>query len=261
MTGDTIRVILADDHVVVRTGLRAILGTAKDITVVTEASDGRQAIDLVERYKPDVVVMDLSMPVLDGVGATREIVARGLPSRVLILTMHSEEEFLLSALDAGASGYLVKSAAERELVDAVRALAHDEMYVQPRAARVLAGRMKRSTPGAEDEARLALLTEREREVLRLVAEGYSAPDIGERLAISSKTVDTYKQRIADKIGIAGRPDYVRFALHVGLLTSAHADASHADTSHADASHAGPVRPGASHAGASHAGSPHEVARA
>jgi DNA-binding NarL/FixJ family response regulator len=226
MTSDTIRVILADDHMVVRTGLRTILSTAKDITVVSDAADGQQAVELIERFKPDVVVMDLSMAKMDGIAATREIVARGLPTKVLILTMHSEEEYLLSALDAGASGYLVKSAAERELVDAVRALAHGEMYVQPRAARVLSGRMKRSSPGAEDEARLALLTERERDVLRLIAEGYSAPDIGEQLAISSKTVDTYKQRITDKIGVAGRPDYVRFALRTGLLTSARANASH-----------------------------------
>jgi DNA-binding NarL/FixJ family response regulator len=227
MSTDIIRVILADDHLVVRTGLRTILGTAKDITVVCDASDGQQALDLAERFKPDVVVMDLSMGRLDGIAATRELVARGLPSKVLILTMHSEEEYLLAALDAGAAGYLVKSAAERELVDAVRALAHGEMYVQPRAARVLAGRMKRKSPGAGDEARLALLTEREREVLVLIAEGYSAPHIGDQLAISSKTVDTYKQRISDKIGIAGRPEYVRFALHVGLLTAAHADGSHA----------------------------------
>ena len=226
MSSDIIRVILADDRVVVRSGLRTILGIAKDIAVVGDASDGQQAVDLVERYKPDVVVMDLSMGKLDGIAATREIVARALPTRVLILTMHSEEEYLLSALDAGASGYLVKSAAERELVDAVRALAHGEMYVQPRAARVLSGRTKRNNPGAEDEARLALLTEREREVLRLIAEGYSAPDIGEQLAISAKTVDTYKQRITDKIGVAGRPEYVRFALRVGLLTSTHANAAH-----------------------------------
>ena len=226
MSSDIIRVILADDHLVVRTGLRTILSAAKDIAVVCDASDGRQAVELAQRFKPDVVVMDLSMTKVDGIAATREIVALGLPCKVLILTMHSEEEYLLSALEAGASGYLVKSAAERELVDAVRALAHGEMYVQPRAARVLSGRVKRNAPGAEDEARLALLTERERDVLRLIAEGYSAPDIGAQLQISSKTVDTYKQRITDKIGVAGRPEYVRFALRVGLLTVAHANASH-----------------------------------
>ena len=219
MASDVIRVILADDHMVVRSGLKTILSNARDITVVGDASDGQQAVDLVGRFNPDVVVMDLSMAKLDGLAATRQIVASGAPTKVLVLTMHAEEEYLLTALDAGASGYLVKSAAERELVDAVRALAHGDMYVQPRAARVLSGRVKRSQPGAQDEARLELLTEREREVLRLIAAGYSAPDIGHQLGISSKTVDTYKQRITEKIGVSGRPEYVRFALRVGLLTS------------------------------------------
>ena len=228
MASDLIRVILADDHLVVRSGLKTILSAAKDITVVSEASDGEQAVELVDRYKPDVVVMDLSMSKLDGISATRQLVAKGSPTRVLVLTMHSEEEYLLTALEAGASGYLVKNAAERELVDAVRALAHGEMYVQPRAARVLSGRLNRNAPGAEDEARLAMLTDREREVLRLIAEGYSAPDIGHQLEISSKTVDTYKQRITEKIGVSGRPEYVRFALRVGLLTPmTTADATHA----------------------------------
>ena len=217
MTGDTIRVILADDHAVVRSGLRSVLGSARDISVVSDAWDGQQAVDLAARFTPDVVIMDLSMPRMDGLEATRQIVARGIPTRVLILTMHSEEDFLLSALEAGASGYLVKTAAERELVDAVRALAHGEMYMQPRAARVLSRRVTRSAPEAEDMARLEQLTDREREVLRLVAEGYSAPEIGQRLEISAKTVDTYKQRITDKIDLSGRPAYVRFALRVGLL--------------------------------------------
>lgn len=219
MASDIIRVILADDHLVVRSGLKTILSSARDITVVGEASDGQQAVDLVTRFRPDVVVMDLSMAKLDGISATRLVVAADVPTKVLVLTMHSEEEYLLTALEAGASGYLVKSAAERELVDAVRALAHGDMYVQPRAARVLSGRVRRNTPGAIDEARLELLTDREREVLRLIAEGYSAPDIGHQLGISSKTVDTYKQRITEKIGVSGRPEYVRFALRVGLLTS------------------------------------------
>ena len=224
MTNDTIRVILADDHVVVRSGIRAILQGAPDISVISEAADGRQAVELAERYRPDVVVMDLSMPGLDGIGATREIAARGLPTRVLVLTMHGEEEYLLTALDAGAAGYLVKSAAERELIDAVRALAHGDMYVQPRAARVLSTRLLRRA-ATDDQAQLAMLTRRERDVLELVAEGYSAPAIAERLGISTKTVDTYKQRIADKIGLAGRPAYVRFALRVGLLSSHAAEAA------------------------------------
>ncbi|MGZ5228341.1 MAG: response regulator [Burkholderiales bacterium] len=217
MTSDVIRVILADDHAVVRAGLRAILGTARDITIVAEASNGLDAINAVLREPADVIVMDLSMGQLDGISATRQLLAAGSSVKVLVLTMHAEDEYLLSALDAGASGYLVKNAAERELVDAIRALAHGNMYVQATAVRVLAGRLQRNTPGAEDKRRLGLLSERELDVLRLVAEGHSGTVIGEQMQISSKTVDTYKQRINEKLGLAGRPAYVRFALRVGLL--------------------------------------------
>ncbi|HEX4932906.1 MAG TPA: response regulator transcription factor, partial [Gemmatimonadaceae bacterium] len=138
MTSDLIRVVLADDHTVVRAGLKAVLGTAKDIDVVGEAKDGREAIALVDRFKPDVVVMDLSMSGMDGTAATKEIVAKGVSTRVLILTMHPEEDYLVPLLEAGAAGYLVKSAADRELVDAVRAVAKGDVYVRPTAARVLA---------------------------------------------------------------------------------------------------------------------------
>ena len=219
MVGDVIRIILADDHAVVRAGLRAILGTARDISVVAEASNGLEAIAAAAREPADVIVMDLSMGQLDGISATRQIVSAGSPAKVLVLTMHAEEEYLLAALDAGASGYLVKNAAARELMDAIRALAHGDMYVQPTAVRVLAGRVQRNTPGDEERGRLALLSDRERDVLRLVAEGHSGSMIGEKMQISAKTVDTYKQRINEKLGLAGRPAYVRFALRVGLLTA------------------------------------------
>ncbi len=215
MSTDVIRVILADDHAVVRAGLRAVLGSAKDITIVSEASNGREAVGLAERFKPDVVVMDLSMAEMDGLTAMKEIVAKGPMPRVLILTMHVEEEFLVQALEAGASGYLVKSAADRELVDAVRMVARGDVYVQPAAGRVLAKGLKRKSP--DERSRYEKLTERERAVLQLVAEGYSAPEIGEKLFISPKTVDTYKQRINEKLGLSHRADYVRFALKLGLL--------------------------------------------
>ncbi|MEJ7811503.1 MAG: response regulator transcription factor [Gemmatimonadaceae bacterium] len=219
MSNDVIRVILADDHAVVRAGLKAVLSSARDITVLTEATNGREAVALAERFNPDVVVMDLSMAELDGISATREIVAKGLATRVLVLTMHSEEEYLVQALEAGAGGYLVKSAADRELVDAVRAVARGDVYVQPSAGRVLARGLRRGDKTADERARYEKLTERERDVLRLVAEGYSAPEIGQRLFISPKTVDTYKQRINEKLGLAHRPDYVRFALKLGLLSA------------------------------------------
>jgi DNA-binding NarL/FixJ family response regulator len=217
MTGDVIRVILADDHAVVRAGLKTVLSSARDITVMSEASTGREAAALADRYKPDVVVMDLVMPDTDGVEATRQIVASG-SAKVLVLTMHTEDEHLAAALSAGASGYLVKSAAERELVDAVRAVARGDVYVQPAVVRVVAQRLERTERVATDRARLERLTDREREVLRLVAEGYGAPDIGDRLSISAKTVDTYRRRINEKLGISQRPEYVRFALRVGMLS-------------------------------------------
>ena len=217
MAGDVIRVILADDHAVVRAGLKTILSAARDITVISEASSGREAVALAERFKPDVVVMDLVMPDTDGVDATRQIVARS-PAKVLVLTMHTGDEYVATALSAGASGYLVKSAAERELVDAVRGVARGDVYVQPSVVRVVAQRLERTERMATDRARLERLTTREREVLRLVAEGYGAPDIGQRLAISAKTVDTYRRRINEKLGISQRPEYVRFALRVGILS-------------------------------------------
>jgi len=217
MLTDLIRVVLADDHTVVRAGLKAVLGTAKDIDVVGEARDGKEAVALVERFKPDVVVMDLSMAGMDGTAATKEIVAKGLATRVLILTMHPEEDYLVPLLEAGAAGYLVKSAADRELVDAVRAVANGDLYVRPTAARVLAKGLTRKDPHQVDRERFEKLTERERDVLRLTAQGYSAPEIGERLFISPKTVDTYMQRINEKLGLSHRADYVQFALRLGLL--------------------------------------------
>lgn len=218
MTGDLIRVVLADDHTVVRAGLKAVLGTAKDIDVIGEAKNGTEAVAMVDRFKPDVVVMDLSMEVMDGAQATKEIVAKGGNTRVLILTMHPEEDYLVPLLESGAAGYLVKSAADRELVDAVRAVAKGDVYVRPTAARVLAKGLTRKDPHQADRERFEKLTERERDVLRLTAQGYSAPEIGERLFISPKTVDTYKQRINEKLGLSHRADYVQFALRLGLLT-------------------------------------------
>jgi DNA-binding NarL/FixJ family response regulator len=209
---------LADDHAVVRAGLKAVLGGAKDIEVIGEAKTGREAVALAERFKPDVIVMDLSMPELDGTAATKEIVAKGLPVKVLILTMHVEEDYLIPLMEAGAAGYLVKSAADRELVDAVRAVAHGDVYVRASAARVLAKNLTKKDPAKEERQRFDKLTERERDVLKLVAQGFSAPEIGERLFISPKTVDTYKQRIQEKLGLSHRSDYVQLALKLGLLS-------------------------------------------
>ncbi|MEO5588916.1 MAG: response regulator transcription factor, partial [Gemmatimonadaceae bacterium] len=149
--------------------------------------------------------------------ATAEMIKRKVTGRILILTMHAEDSFLVRVLEAGASGYLVKSAADRELVDAVRALAHGDMYMQPTAMRALAQGIVRKSEHADERDMFEKLTDRERDVLRFVAGGFSAPEIGEKLFISPKTVDTYKQRISQKLGFAHRSDYVSFALKLGLL--------------------------------------------
>ena len=214
---DLIDVVLVDDHAIVRTGLKAVLNIARDIRVIGEAANGIDGVSMAQRLKPHVVIMDLTMPGGDGVAATNALV--GLPNapKILILTMHTEEEYLLPVLKAGASGYLVKSAADRELVDAVRAVARGEMYVQQNAGHVLARGFLAKDPAGKERARFDRLTEREREVLVLIARGYSAPEIGERLSISPKTVDTYKQRVNEKLGVAHRADYVRIAMRLGLL--------------------------------------------
>jgi DNA-binding NarL/FixJ family response regulator len=214
-----IRVALIDDHAVVRAGLKAVLGSAKDIQVIGEGSNGKDAIALAERLDPDVIIMDLSMGEMDGATATRELVAKGVRSKILILTMHAEDSYLVALLEAGASGYLVKSAADRELIDAVRAVAAGDVYMQPTAARALAQQIKKKATHADDRTRFDKLTERERAVLQLVAGGFSAPEIGDKLFISPKTVDTYKQRINEKLGFAHRSDYVDFALKLGLLAA------------------------------------------
>jgi two-component system, NarL family, response regulator NreC len=216
---DVIRVILADDHLVVRAGLKALLGATKDIEVVGEATNGREAIALIERLKPDVAVMDLDMPLMDGIAATKELVKLEVPTRVLILTMHTEEEYLVTLLEAGAAGYLVKNAADRELADAVRAVAAGDSYVQASAARTLARAVSRRAEHTDEREQYQSLSERERGVLVLVASGYSAAEIGEKLFISPKTVETYKQRITEKLHLSHRADYVQFCLRLGLLKS------------------------------------------
>ena len=220
MSADSIRVVLADDHLVVRAGLKALLATTRDIEVVGEAANGSEAVALVERLKPQVVVLDLDMPVMDGVTATREIVKASPETKVLILTMHTEDEHLVTLLEAGAAGYLVKNAADRELADAVRAVAAGDTYVQPQFARALAKRVSKLGEHSDERQQHAQLSERERDVLVLVAGGYSASEIGERLFISPKTVETYKQRITEKLGLSHRADYVQFCLRLGLLKSA-----------------------------------------
>jgi DNA-binding NarL/FixJ family response regulator len=221
MRSDVIRVVLADDHVVVRAGLKTVLKTAPDIEVVGEAKNGREAVELVVRLKPDVLVTDLSMGDMDGEAATREIVAQGLSTKILVLTMHPEEEFLLPLIEAGAAGYLMKTAVDRELIDAVRAVAYGDGYLRPSGVRILSKGIsgKKHDPIQAERDRFETLTAREQDVFRLIAQGYSAPEAGDKLHISPKTVDTYKQRIHEKLGVSHRAEYIQFALKLGLLVT------------------------------------------
>jgi two-component system response regulator NreC len=213
---DTIRVILVDDHTVLRAGLRALLDTEDDMVVVGEASTGEEGIEAVKRLKPDVVVMDLTMPGMGGLEALKQINALELKTRVLVLTMHAEDEYLLAVLEAGGSGYVRKTSADHDLTAAIRTVARDEVFLYPSAAKLLLQGFKVKTTERENDP-LQKLSERERHVMQLTAEGYSSTEIGEKLFISPKTVDTYRSRVMEKLGLTRRAELVRVALKGGLL--------------------------------------------
>jgi two-component system response regulator NreC len=210
-----INVILADDHAVLRAGLRALLNAEPDIEVIGEAADGQEAIALAERLHPDVVVMDITMPRMDGLRATRQIAERMPELRVLVRTMHAEEQYLFQVLEAGGAGYVLKNSADTDLIDAIRVVAGGQAYLYPSATRLLLEAYRKGDRGAEQ--RENLLTEREEEVLKLTAEGYSNTEIANRIYLSPKTVDTYRQRIMEKLGLHHRAELVRYALDRGLL--------------------------------------------
>lgn len=216
MAPDLIRILLVDDHAVLRAGLRALLEAEPDIEVVGEAGTGDEALPLVERLRPHVVVMDLSMPGMGGLEATRRITGMEDPARVLVLTMHGEEEHLLPVLEAGGSGYVSKRSADEELIEAIRTVARGDVFLYPTAAKLLLQGFRGKTARGEDDP-LSRLTDRELEVLGHTAEGFSAAEIGKKLFISPKTVDTYRSRIMEKLGLHHRSELVRFALQQGLL--------------------------------------------
>jgi two-component system, NarL family, response regulator NreC len=215
-----VRVLLVDDQTLVRAGVRAMLDQEADIEIVGEAATGEEAILLAERCRPDVVLMDLDMPGAGGMIATRALTAPDRHPFVLVLTMHSESERLVEALRAGASGYITKDVARDELAAAVRIAAAGDVYVRPHVGPMLAASFRavvRPSKVDHTRANFEALSEREQAVLRLVAEGHTGPEIGRALGITSKTVDTYRHRIQQKIGLAHRTDYVRFALRIDLL--------------------------------------------
>jgi DNA-binding NarL/FixJ family response regulator len=204
-----IRIALADDHNVVRQGLRALLEGVKDFRVVGEARDGKEVVELVTREKPDVAVVDLAMPSLNGVEATRRIV-RDLPQvKVLVLSMYTGEEYVREALAAGASGYLVKDSAADDLVEAIRAVAKGGEFLSPAIAHLAQGRGA-GTP-------LDRLTSREREVLQLIAEGNSNKEIAARLTLSVKTIEAHRTNLMSKLDIHDTASLTRFAIARGLV--------------------------------------------
>lgn len=210
-----IRVLVADDHTLVRTGLVKILTEDGVCEVVAEASDGLEAVKKAIETRPDVVVLDITMPRLSGIEAVRRI-RQELPAvRILALTVHDEEEYVLHMVKAGASGYLVKDSAARELLDAVVALHRGQGYFGPQAARVLADRYAR--PGPESTDPYGALTSREREVFHLVAEGRSTKEIAGALGISVKTAENHRTRVMHKLGVHNAAELVRYAARKGLI--------------------------------------------
>ncbi|MEU6750756.1 response regulator [Actinomadura nitritigenes] len=205
----TVRVILVDDHTVMRAGVAALLAGEPGIEIVGEAGDGRAAVGLAERLRPDVALVDLRMPVLDGVSATTEILARRTGTRVLILTTYDTDEEIERAVEAGAVGYLLKDATREQLADAVRAAARGETVLAPRVAQRLVARMRQPAPVA--------LTAREAEVLNAVADGLSNAEIGRRLVIAEATVKTHLLRVFAKLDVGDRTRAVVVAMERGLL--------------------------------------------
>jgi len=210
-----VRVLLADDHALFRSGLRALLELEDGFEVVGEAGSGLEAVEKALALRPDIVLMDLSMPEMNGLEATRRISALDIRVNVLVLTVHAEEEYLVPVVEAGGSGYLTKASADRDLVEALRKVARGEVYLPEQATTLLLKQVRKSSDS--NGPSLAELSPREREVLALTAEGFSSTEIGKRLFISPKTVDTYRSRIMEKLGLNHRSELVRFALKVGLL--------------------------------------------
>jgi DNA-binding NarL/FixJ family response regulator len=210
------RIILADDHHVVREGLRALLEAEPDLTVAGEAADGLTTVHLVERVKPDVLVVDVMMPALNGLEVTRQVVRRSPDTRVIVLSMYSDESYVMEALKNGAAGYVLKSSTRSDLVQAIREVMAGERYLSaPLSARAVEAYVERAK-GTEVVA-YDTLTSREREVLQLAAEGYTNAEIAARLSISSRTVETHRSAVMHKLGLRRQTDLIRYALRRGIL--------------------------------------------
>ncbi|MFL0365595.1 response regulator [Pseudobacillus sp. 179-B 2D1 NHS] len=217
-----IRTLIVDDHAIVRMGVKMLLGKQENIEVVGEAADGQEAVEKALSLKPDLVIMDLSMPPgKNGLEATREL-KQSLPeTQVLILTMHDDEDYLFQVLQAGASGYILKNALDSELLTAVNAVWEGQAYLHPSAAKSLVEDFLKRVNCGEDLSTYKLLSNREEEILVFIAKGYSNKEIAEILYISVKTVETHKSRIMDKLGLQKRHELVAYAMKKGMLSLDH----------------------------------------
>ena len=210
-----IRVLLADDHTLVRAGIRSLLQGLENVEVVGEAGDGQEAVRLAEALRPDVVLLDVGMPGLNGLDVAARLATHDASIRVLILSMHTSEEYVLRALRAGCAGYLLKGSAVAELEIAVRAVARGETYLSPAVSKHVMDDYVRRTGGATDP--IDALTPRQREVLQLVAEGNTSKDIADRLGLSFKTVEAHRAQIMERLGLHDVAGLVRFAMRMGLV--------------------------------------------
>jgi len=215
MVADQIYVLIADDHTIVRSGVRILLEAESDIRVVGEALNGREALELTESLQPDVVLMDITMPEMDGLEATKQLKSRFPHINVLVLTMHRSDDYFFEMLKAGASGYILKGAKTSELINAVRIVQQGQIFLYPSMTQKLVqGYIQLAEWDHEGEPSLS---PREKEILRLLAEGYSNKEIAEKLVISPSTVHSHRGNLMDKLGLGNRRDLIQYARKRGLI--------------------------------------------
>jgi len=212
-----VRIVLADDHTILRNGLRLVLERQPDFTIAGEASNGREALEVVDRVTPDVVIIDIAMPLLNGIEAARRITGGHPKIAVLILSMHSDEAYILKALKAGARGYLLKDSVEADLIQAVRAVSTGKAFFSPAVSRVLADDYLRQVSQRGVEDAYDLLTARERELLQLVAELKPTKDIATMLGLSPHTVDTHRGNLMQKLNVHSIPELILYAVRKGII--------------------------------------------
>ena len=212
-----VRIVLADDHTIMRHGLRLVLERQPDFAVVGEASNGREAVDIIAQENPDVAVMDIAMPLLNGIEAAKKITEERLKTAVVILSMHSDESYILRALRAGARGYLLKDSAENDLIQAIRAVRAGKAFFSPAVSRVLADDYLRQIQQQGVEDPYELLTGRERELLQLIVELKSTKDIAGLLGVSPRTIDTHRGNLMQKLNVHSIPELILYAMRKGVI--------------------------------------------